>query len=134
VRRGFDVEQNQAKRGRDREGDGERGRDGKNVGQGQRAEERSRQARQKEHRHEHQHDDDAGIENRAAHFKRRIQHDAKDGLRFRPLPVLPQAAQGVFHINDGVVHDLAERDDQSGDDDGVDGFAPPAQPQQGDGE
>ncbi len=58
--------------------------------------------------------DQAAVEHGAAHFQRRIEHHVERGARIRQCPVQAQAPDDVLDVDDGVVDDLAERDDEAG--------------------
>ena len=124
------FEQHEAQRRRDGQGDEQARRDRQNVTQRQRPEERAREPRKEENGHKDEDDDHAGINHRAAHFERGLQHDCE--TRF--ARVLPHAPQDVLHVDDRIIHDLAERDDQSGENHRIDRLAHPCEQQQRHGE
>ena len=100
-----------------RRGHGQRHRkrraDRQDVGRAHRKEHASGDARQRQQRDEGQRHDEARVDHRAADLHRGVEHDIADRARRRQRPVLAQAAQGVFGVDDRVVHDLAEGDGQT---------------------
>jgi hypothetical protein len=97
--------------------------DREHIGQRQRPEKGPGQSFEHEHRDEDDHDDQAAVEDRAPHLHRGVEDDADRRPRVVRLPVQAQPPHDVLDVDDGVVHDLAERDHQAREHHGVEGAA-----------
>ncbi|MNS82836.1 hypothetical protein D3C72_1165930 [compost metagenome] len=106
----------------DGERDDERGEDRHEVGEAQRLQQPALDAREEEERQEDQHDDERREEDRPAHLAAGVVDDFQDRqpLVFGPGPVLAQPAVHVLHVDDGVIHQRADRDRQATERHGVD--------------
>ena len=62
---------------------------------------------------ENENDRERGIDHCTADFDGSIEYNLEGRARLRQMPVLTQAAQDVFYVNNGVIHDHANRDGQA---------------------
>ena len=101
-------EQGETERGRDGERHEQRGHDGENEGEAKRREELALQTAHQQHRQEDECDDEGGVHDGAPHFQRGFEHHGEERTRLRQREIFAQAAQDVFDVNDGIVHDHAD--------------------------
>ena len=130
----FDVclvarQQQQTQRRRDGQRHEQRRDDGKDVRQGKGPEEGSRQPFEHQNRHEDDDDNHAAVDDSASDLERGIVNHVERRSRMRQAPVETQAPHDVLDVDDGVVHDFAERDHQAGQHHGVDRAAAIAEQQ-----
>ena len=113
-------QQQGAQGGRHGERNGERCENGHDVGHGQRSEDAPLDALQGEEGEKDEHDQHGGIDNGIADFPRGRDHDIEHRTRVRRLAVLAQAAENIFHIDDGVIDQFADGHGQAAQRHGID--------------
>jgi len=91
----------------------QRSHDGRNIGDCQRAEQAAGDAGQRQYRHEHQRHDEGGVDHCTAYFERCVQYHLRRIQRRGQQAVFAQAPENVFHIDNGIVHHLADGDGES---------------------
>ena len=114
-----------AERRRDGDGDEQAGGDGDDVGEAKWGEDAAFDATEREEGNENQNDDECGEDDGISHLAAGGKHDSGDGLGIGREAVLAQAAEDIFDIHDGVVHQLANRDGEAAEGHGVDAEAEP---------
>ena len=93
------------------------------VGDAERREEFSLHAFEGEERHEHEDDQDRAENDRVADLAAGLVHDPQGRLRIGCVGVLAKPAEDVFHVHDGVIHQLADGHRQAAERHGVDRHA-----------
>ena len=110
--------------GGERGGDGERheerGDDRDDAGDAERGEDAALDTAEGEQRDEHEHDDDRGDDDGIAHFAGGLEDDLQRGRGVRLRAILAEAAENIFHVHDGVVHQFADGDSEAAERHGVD--------------